>query len=529
MPRSNSFTLLTLLLILVFCPQPNEAKAEDNTIAVESVTISEDKTARIAFQVEVKDATIAVEFDVDKITDTKALQESLHVKDDHGQPVLYSPAVESKKLKLTLAQGIYQVQFQDPRIIVSSPKYAVKLIHDTSNNQLTGTIEGTIEIENGSTYAWPKEKEIRYVKKDSSTSLIVKLSMDFASGEKIHVPLNSYSIPAQSPGYQIAITELTTGQAHPDMLMDLKQPWSQTAAPFQIPGSIQFTVNGTVGTSVEEKTFKDTIASASQSVGKRDSLTVTRTETPKAYITLDNTEKHLLKGTFKTDYIYQYTTAAGPDIDFLISTSPAQKVTLATQTPTLRLTHSTDLTEVVLLVNTENPLVSLAADLKAVQKEVATRKEAGIKELKPGDLASKFPKANQDKITYTPSSQAVFDNNLKQSLAANQKLVKRLTAIDYYADIISKIFATIPTETDYQQTIRRLAASGAHDAEVTLLRKQRSEQINYAKNFLQVYHALVLESADGFPVRIEIIQVNTQPSSRVRIVGPRGVTAKTKP
>ncbi|WP_339735124.1 hypothetical protein [uncultured Gimesia sp.] len=509
MSRSSTLPFVTLLLFLGLSPNTEGAQTNENTVKVQSITLLENKTAKIKFEIHVEAPKSDVEINLENITDPKTIESTVKIeKNGKGQ---ITRKFDKKKLKLTLSKGDYQLEYIDPTITITGPAYRVEIQQDQITSQIEGTLSGNVSVKNGTKYPWNGSTIIKFANTKQEESKIDTLSKDCATGETIDLFFEQQEILKQPAKYTVSVTDFKADKAHPSLIVDMKKVWPHNPVYSQFPGKIKISVDGKWNNLFTEKDFKTVTTNSKLPLIKLDELTVTRTETNKAIVSLDNTDLSILNGAFKVDYDYKYTTNPGPILAFQV---PSEKDSHLQPGATLQVTHSTTLPSVNLLVDTQDPLDDIAPILASIHKALAIRVELiEVKDLKPSDLKKRFPDASKYPITYQPRkspakktllSQFLLNLSLLNKSTPSAPLLDRLKSIDSNAKQISSFFAPIPSQSLFQATLRRLALQGDHDADITLFRKQRSEQTKLARSFMQVYNALVLESTDIVQVRINL-------------------------
>lgn len=569
MSRSSNSSLVTLVLFLLLCPptwgqqvKPEVQKQKavnQNTVKVHSVTMLEDRTGKICFEISVKCPTKEVSINLDNVTDLKMVEDTMDVITKKQEKKQFGYHFEGKLLKLKLDKGDYLLEYVDTTITFAAPQYKVELQKEGTNSK----ISGNLTVTNRTCYPWCQNTKIKLVKENQVHTLIASLEARHEPKEKIYLPFEEKSITNKIAQYSVSITEFEGTKAHPSLVVDLKQAWPQSPVYYQLPGKIQVCVDR-ISRSYEFEADKFTSITTNPklSLFKNKDLQVNRSDTYDAVVILDNTDKNILKSKFCADYDYEYTSRSILEISFEIT--PKIKIDLKSG-KSERLTHVTTLPELNLLIETDDPLLGLAPKLTSIQKELMDRINltaaadrnissqvfiteqtnqlntltyinmvltnarfsimldlinqtlesiaAAKKQLKSIDLKKTFPKIAEYPVTYLPSKGSDFRKLIVETQKKNTPVLTRLSLLATNATKMSTILKAIPSQSEYQETIRRLAALGVRDADVTLLRKQRTEQKKLAKSFMHVYNTLVLESAEVFPIHLKSPPNNRQANS----------------
>lgn len=565
MSRSITSSLVTLVLFMTLCPpiwgQQEEPKTQNadnqNTVKVHSVTMLEDRTGKICFEISVKDPTQEIPINLDNVTDLKMVEDSMDVTPKEKQ---FGYSFEGKLLKLKLSQGDYLLEYVDTTITFTAPQYKVELQEKGTNSK----ISGNLTVMNGTCYPWLQNTKIKLVKENQVHTLIASLQARHEPKANIYLPFEEKTITNKIAQYTVSISEFEDKRAHPSLVVDFKQAWPQSPVYYQLPGKIKVCVDSiSWSNEFEADEFTSITTNPKRSLFESKTLLVTRSDSGDAVLALDDTDKKILKSKFHADYDYEFNSNSIPTVT--LEVPPKSKIDLESGKPK-KIIHITTLPELNLLIETEDPLLELAPKLNSIQKELTklinltvtannnfsrqasiTEQEKHLEKLNylsnllhtndqlsflldlknqiqtsitaekqqqtPIDLKKVFPKVADFPVLYVLSKSSDFSNSIRETQKKNVPILVHLSWIAMNATKISSLVKTIPTEESYQAILRRLASQGDHDADVTLLRKQRIEQMKLAKNFTQIYNALVLDSAEVFPIPIPSTQTNQQVNS----------------
>jgi len=458
--------LLLLYTNLSAWAKPPEGKK--NQVHVHSISMQNYQEGRICFEIVIENPNCDVTLDLDNVTDLDKVRQTLCWKnqDSLNKAIVYS--IHGKQLRLSPQKNKLQngnkfyLSYVDTTLTHTFPEYQIQF--QKSKDSLSATLCRQLTITNRTNYLWNKGVQLKIQLSDQNCEEQLILQTPVAVHETTKLCLKGPELCLKNHlQYRVDITDFSNVKPllPPRIFLDMSQAWPSINC-FQVPGPvrIQFCQTGwekVYGVSEFETLIKNTDLPLFQ---YRDAL-LQRVSLNTVLRSLKSKAKEKIVTLFsKTDFIYNNESSY-----ITITLIHDKKKTDVPPKSSVMFQEKAPLAVLSLLINPQ----TVTGDVASQFKKLASQLESLRKKQLPV-------------VPFSARLQYLYDTALK------------------YTELLNEI----PSEEAYQKKLQELASTGDHDADVTLLRKQRTEQAKQVKSFIRIYNALVLGSAEVYPIKIEV-------------------------
>ena len=559
MSQSIASSFVYFLLFVVLCPNTwgDQGEREDqNTVKVHSITMSENNTGRICLAINVIDPKSKIKINLDNLTDLQIVKDSLEINNDSGAPVSAGHNYKGKRLEVdfdSFPKGKYFISYQDPTITFSIPEYRLHIQQNEQNVE----ISKYVTVKNFTQYDWESGTILKH---KISKGKIQKKNVYLKQGKERPLALERADLPLH-PKYIVDMAYYPPNRdiAFPHISLDIVELWKMVPITFNEPGSILIK-NQTIDyrENFNATVFQKFIKTKDLRLYQKETVILSRTKSKNEFVALKSSDKSELKTELYSEYKYKLTGAKL--LGVLVQLNSKSKPLVFSHNQTQLITHVTSPDSLPFLIDTQTPFDKIAVSFKeksqligAIIKlmemidqnsllnnllenqsmqlgslndlsnrvpdsghgipfeldplnQLINQLEESIQSSTPNfatiDLSKIIKQETPFKISYTQIKD--FEEQREKVQKSNQAILTHLKLLSGYAATISSLLKNLPTDDTFQKTLYVLAASGKHDVDATLLRKQREQHAIYAKNFIEVYNVLVKEKLDITPIQIDL-------------------------
>ncbi|WP_298859343.1 hypothetical protein, partial [uncultured Gimesia sp.] len=413
--------------------------------------------------------------------------------------------IDKKHIQLlftkSTAKKIIHVSYEDTTITFSASEYVMDL-----NTALTcAKTTQFITVKNGTLYDWVDTK-LDLISSSGKQHSVPLKPFDLRKNCWKKLQLKSEKISKLSPQHLVNISEFSNKKkdVHPELQINMVKYkekekekigyWPKDDVFFQDPGNIRLIYDNIPKW---EKQFDATqFASIINEkklplfVNKNIKLTRSRPTGNLLILAMNVSNKSVIKNTLHTDY------------DFICDKDI--KITLQVDSKTIfifnkkqTISQQATLPQLDLLVDPNTKIDLISTHFKSLSSKLLKLKNDVESPLKIDESLKQGTK-------YTKFKGTTERDKLKSKIdKANQIAQPRLVWLYLNAANISSLLNGIPSEKSHQKNLYTLASVGNHDADVSLLRKQRIEQSKIAKSFIQVHNAFVSGEINIYPIQLQ--------------------------
>lgn len=517
------------VIIIRFSPvaqgQSKECEKQ-NEIAVQSITLQEkSKSVRICYSVNVKKPDCEINLDLANITDLSKVEATLEIESISNSDDRIAYRIEGRELILTFSPDhkdkIFLVSFEDSRISFPTSNYQL----DLDQKFKCAEISHFLKIKNDTHCDWGPLTKI-YLQRDHKKIHLHQLTpFNLRPDSQRNILLDKVCVKDFSKKYVVRMSDFNRSytspkveEAFPLLSINMTEIWPAKVDHFffQDPGEVLIKYRdcnscASWNTSYQAEKFNILINTETLGIVQIDDLLLTRSILPNYFWELKLSSNSELNSALRVDFQYTLVSQACESLNVSLEIDPQKKIREDFQKTCdpindrsqKNIMHSVNLEPILLLVDIDTPLEKMAAQFNGEAKRLEAYSRFFKKSEKtPPDLqilSTLFKPAKPLKQTYSTGEDFLDRKNTAQS--KNQIVFSRLDQLQSNAVSISKLFGGVPSEESYHNFLYALASLGNHDADVTLLRKQRKEQKAQAHKYIQFYNSIALEKINLYPIQ----------------------------